>query len=319
MRWLIFAALAALLFCLHDASQATLNGANVVVTAPAENAADSNSAEALEARQAAERKAAEEKARLAAANSPTEAQADANKAREDALEDPLPQSAKVLLKLFVLAVILESALAVLFNWRPFISRFDGRSAKPLISVLVAFALVKSLNLDVVGALARTYTGFPGAAGDGWLTSILTAMVIAGGSAGVHRMLRSLGYRGIDLEEAKPKPPPTKAWIAAHRGRTALTGPLDVLVAKDTGGWAVAGNISANSPPRLAAWLFRDRSAYPSAGGFVVDPDVDLKVALVRQGEGDPDPANVWGPRKLMAGAIIDIYWPLSRGSDPTAP
>jgi hypothetical protein len=313
MRWFIVAVLAVLLSCLPGSSRAAVNGANAIEAAAAtENRIDANTAAAAEAGRAAEKLAAAKKAKLDAANAASETGAQASKAKEDALEDPLPQSAKVLLKLFVLAVILESALAILFNWRPFIATFDGRATKPLIALIVAFALVKSLNLDVVGSLVRTYTGYQGAAGDGWLTSLLTAMVIAGGSAGVNRMLRSLGYRSIDVEETKPKPPPTKAWVAAHRGRIALTGPLDVLVAKGEDGWKLAGSITGLGRLRSIGWLLRDRSSFPTAGGLAVDPDQDLRVALVRQGQTVPDEANIWGPRKLMAGAIVDIYWPLSR-------
>jgi hypothetical protein len=312
MRWFILAVLAVLLSCLPGSSPAAVNGANAVDPSSVGTHADANADAAAEVQRLAAKQAAEDQARLAAANAATEIEAQADKAREDALEDPLPQSAKVLLKLFVLAVILESALAILFNWRPFIATFDGRATKPLIALVVAFMLVKSLNLDVVGSLVRTYTGYKGAAGDGWLTSLLTAMVIAGGSAGVNRMLRSLGYRSIDVEETKPKPPPTKAWVAAHRGRIALKGPLDDLIDKGDDDWKLAGTILGNSRRPLVGWLLRDQTSFPTVGGFEAAPDETLRVALVKQNAQVPAAENIWGPHKLRAGAIVDIYWPLSR-------
>jgi hypothetical protein len=311
MRWFILAVLTVLLTCLSVPSPAAVNGANAIeAIASTGNQAESNMAATAKARQAAEDRAAAEKARLDAVNAGSESDAQANKAKADALKDPLPESAEALLKLFVLAVILESALAILFNWRPIISTFDGRAFKPLLAFLAALLLVRSLNLDIVGSLARTYSSDPGAAGNGWFTSLLTAMVIAGGSAGVNRMLRSLGYRSIDVEEPKPKPPPTKAWVAAHRGRIALTGPLDVLIDKGSD-WELAGSITGTGRVPGIGWLLRDRGSFPTVGGLAVEPDQLLRVALVAQNQPTPAPENVWGPRKLSAGAIVDIYWPLA--------
>src|SRR5437773_1039830 len=45
-------------------------------------------------------------------------------------------SIKAIFVLFVLALVLESALAVIFNWRPFVETFNARATRPLISFVV---------------------------------------------------------------------------------------------------------------------------------------------------------------------------------------
>jgi len=59
---------------------------------------------------------------------------------------------KALLVLFVVALLLESGLAVLFNWRPFVVYFDGRGAKTPITVIVAYMFVSHYELDIVTRL-----------------------------------------------------------------------------------------------------------------------------------------------------------------------
>src|SRR6266542_2275670 len=45
---------------------------------------------------------------------------------------------KAIFLLFLLAAVLESALAVIFNWRPFVETFNARAVRPLVSFLVAY-------------------------------------------------------------------------------------------------------------------------------------------------------------------------------------
>jgi hypothetical protein len=49
----------------------------------------------------------------------------------------LTNSFKTLVQLFVLAVLLEQALSVIFNWRAFLQNFDARGAKTIVAVAVA--------------------------------------------------------------------------------------------------------------------------------------------------------------------------------------
>ncbi len=115
------------------------------------------------------------------------------------------RSLRAILKLFVLAVVLESALALLFNWRPFLMTFDGRGVKSLISFAASLGLVFTFGIDVVGDLMADFSATAQAT---VFSQIVTAMVIAGGSSGVNNLLRSLGFRPVTrAEDLAPKPPP----------------------------------------------------------------------------------------------------------------
>lgn len=222
-------------------------------------------------------------------------------------EDTLTQSIKVLLQLFVLAVILESALAVFFQWRPYIRRFDGKTLNPLLAFVAALILVRSFNIDQVGKLIDDYNGAiaPDAANT-WSTVILTALVVAGGSAGVNRMLRALGYRSQMTEDDHPRPSRNEAWIAViDESRRAVAETYDILI-KGANDWTVVGIIS-NGLPHAGPlqWVLRDTRRFPTSGGFSVPIDTPIEIAIQdRLANGDP--FTIWGPHSLGAGAVIDV-------------
>jgi hypothetical protein len=222
--------------------------------------------------------------------------------------DTLSTSVSVLIRLFVLAVILESALAVIYNWRPYLATFETRTTNPLITFFAALALVWLFNLDQVGALMRAYgSGAPEHSPDGqWASIIVTALVVAGGSSGVNRMLRSLGYRSITLDEEKPKPPRTEAWLAViDTSRTAAEGSYDILTRSDKGPWAVIGSLKR--PRRrsgILQWLLRNPRRFPSSGGLSMPINTPIEVAV--QSRDSKKPVSVWGPNALAPGAILDV-------------
>jgi hypothetical protein len=134
------------------------------------------------------------------------------------------QSFKALFVLFIIAIILESGLAVIFNWRPFIQLFDARGVKTIVSFLFAWLFVSAFDLDIVTNLVNVYSqksyliNFPG--------TFVTALVLAGGSSGVNNLLVALGFRSVKTaDQAAPKLPPTEAWISVRLIRAAAVGPV----------------------------------------------------------------------------------------------
>lgn len=220
----------------------------------------------------------------------------------------LDASASTLLKLFVLATLLESAMAIVFNWRPFLILFDGRGMKTPCMLFMALLVVCWFNVNVVQTLAAQYK-FPAIAPkDLWFANLLTAMVIAGGSAGVNKLLVTLGYRSVlTAENIKPRPAPTQAWIsvtwlkvAANPGVSAVR--VEIMTA---GVFNVVGQLNrpSNRTP-LRYLFFRDFGRFPHSGGWDVAVGVPLSIRLVDVG----NPANcseVWSGT-LLAGAMVDI-------------
>lgn len=80
----------------------------------------------------------------------------------------------VMTTVVVLSFLVERALAVLFENRWFVDRFDSKGVKEPISVLVAFAICRYWDFDAVSViLMRERTHFFG--------HLVTAGIIAGGS------------------------------------------------------------------------------------------------------------------------------------------
>ena len=116
----------------------------------------------------------------------------------DAVEPPKLASpgmtervAGVLAVFFVLSVVFEVATSAIFNWRLFIVYFEGKGWKTPITLLLAFAMFKSYDLDIVRDLlvALGYAA-PFSLGG----QIMTSLLIAGGSDGVFQIFTKLGIR-----------------------------------------------------------------------------------------------------------------------------
>ncbi|MEO6214627.1 MAG: hypothetical protein ABIO86_01235 [Sphingomonas sp.] len=221
------------------------------------------------------------------------------------------KSIGILIRLFILAVILESALAVLFNWRPWLASFDGRTVNPLLTFVAALVLVRIFYLDEVGLLIAAYSTAPQVAG-GWASSVVSALVIAGGSAGVNKMLRALGYRSLSIEADQPKPAPTEAWLAIiNTSAVSVSNSFDILLSLAANPPAVIGTIDArNLKPPAFRWLFRDKRRFPGSGGFAVPLNTPVTISVAPSGAGAG--TVIWGQSTLGAGAIVDIKVDLSK-------
>ncbi len=227
---------------------------------------------------------------------------------------------KALFLLLVLATVLESALAILFNWRPFVETFNARAVKPVVSFLVAWLFVYMFNLDIVTSLARlVQRGVPPLDDTG---RVLTAMVIAGGSAGVNNLMVALGFRQVrNPETAVPKPPPNKGWISVSIVRTTeIRGPVTVGigVADGSGRVPVVASLKASTRPSLRYFL-RDGGRFPGSGGYALQKGelVTVKVTALKA-DGKTTLDQTWGPNVIAEGAIIDLTFTMSEASSVVA-
>ncbi|MEI9423438.1 hypothetical protein O7A70_19930 [Mesorhizobium sp. Cs1299R1N1] len=218
---------------------------------------------------------------------------------------------KAIFVLFVLALVLESALAILFNWRPFIETFNARATRPLIAFAFSWFVVSMFNLDITTSLVNSVTAHNPPFEPGYVGYILTAMVIAGGSAGVNTMLVALGYRELKVPEVAKRPPPTKAWISIRAIRdVAKTGDIEVFLGKwidkDTVPPRV-GTITGSSKGNIFTFFLKDRGRFPAYGGFEIDPAAG-PYFVVLSPAGTPAKADqfTWGQQALAAGGIVDV-------------
>ena len=216
---------------------------------------------------------------------------------------------KVLFTLFVLALVLESGLAVLFNWRWFLEVFDAKGLKTLISVGFAYWVVAQYDLDLMTRLVNILWGAPD--GSDIVGRFLTALVLAGGSSGVNTMLVALGFRSARTAEVvQPKPPPTKAWISVTAVRRESTGPLILLMSTDGGAnYSVIQQFESAWSSEQQWWhlILRNPGRWPRFGGFTLDPGTAYIFEVKELATDKVAPiASRWGPHPIAAGAMLDI-------------
>lgn len=203
------------------------------------------------------------------------------------------QSLKALTILFVVAVLLENALAVLFSWRFFLAYVNARVARTPIMVIAATVVVFAFGLDVLASLIAIYKAPEGVAPDfaanapNWFSKFMTALIIAGGSAGVTNLMRALGYRKNAPEENVPTGPKAKqGWVSVRLKRKVLVGDarvrLELVTPQPTPLPApIVGTINAELPPVERLFL-RNKDHFPQNGGYPVD--VDKAYRLIVEGE-----------------------------------
>ena len=223
------------------------------------------------------------------------------------------QAFKSLFVLFVLALLLESGLAVLFRWRPFLVYFDGRGVKTVVSVVFALLFVWSFDTDIVTDLVNVYSQRATPFRHGFEGYVVTALIVAGGSAAVNNVLVALGFRSVITHaDLAPKPPRTEGWISVTLLRKQATGPVDVLVGAPPSALAtrspIAGTITGGTRLTKFVRLFvRDASRFPMSGGYAVAAGTLCQVQLNGiDANGNPVASRVWGPETIAPGAIIDL-------------
>jgi hypothetical protein len=219
--------------------------------------------------------------------------------------DVFMPSFKAVFELFILAVILESALAVVFNWKLFVTTLDTKATKPIIAVAVASLFVFTFHLDITTTLVNLYTGTSFPPGPGG--QLLTALVIAGGSSGVNNLLQALGFRSVQQAPPPPaKPAPTEAWLAVGLRRQNAVGPVNVI-AGPADSPKLIGVITGPGP--RFSWLrffVQDSARFPRSGGHSLTPG-EYKVWLEgRDSAGKPAKSAEWGPYTIAAGSIVDV-------------
>jgi hypothetical protein len=219
----------------------------------------------------------------------------------------LPESGKAIVKLFVLAALLESALALLFNWRPFVVSFDGRAVKPLVSLAVSLIVVLSFGLHTIEDLLKAYGGGELGRDGRFFSQIIEAMIIAGGSSGVNNLLRTLGFRAVPSAEQPPQPPKTEAWLAVALHRVNAVGPVQVTTTPGGVLGTIHGSQRKSGP---GSFFLRDKGRLPGSGGKVMEPGKDYSITVNgtdgKGGDLKSPPQKV----TLAPGAIVDLEFTL---------
>lgn len=233
-------------------------------------------------------------------------------------------SAKALTMLFVTAVVLESAFAVIFNWRVFLAYFDTRGVKTIVMIVISAIVVFYFKLDVFASLLAAFSVPDPAASatslqsqvketSDTLSKLITALVLAGGSSGVHNMMYALGFRSNRDTETTSKPDQSEAWVSVSVTRKNVDGPVLVTIQKldpapdGISVTALAGSVSFRRPA-LAELLMRNLNRFPQNGGYVVEPEKTYLIQATGDKRGDKSARETSDARyfKFAPRAIVDL-------------
>lgn len=237
-------------------------------------------------------------------------------------------SAKALTMLFVTAVVLESAFAVIFNWRVFLAYFDTKGVKTIVMIVISTIVVFYFKLDIFASLLAAFT-MPETSTDttvvaaslakqvdsisDGVSKFITALVLAGGSSGIHNLMYALGFRSDRDAETTTKPAQNQAWVSVSVTCKSVDGPVQIGVSKvDTlpdgaVATALAGSVKFRRP-KLEELLLRNLNRFPQNGGYVVETDKIYMVQAVADKRGEPGTQVETPPRyyRFSPGAIVDL-------------
>ena len=213
--------------------------------------------------------------------------------------------------LLVIAVLVESALEVLFNWRVFRAYFSISGVKTLINFGVSLLIVIGFGIDVMSTLLNVYTPPPDYAPNIG-TQVLTALIIAGGSSGVNNLLAAFGYRNqSSAAEDTPVPQKNTAWIAVRVKKKAANAAVQIHVTEEArppaGLTSIAGTCMTGRPS-LISLLMRNNDRFPQNGGYSVPAEQAFRISVSSVDKAGEPISKMVTPDaiKLAGGAIVDF-------------
>jgi len=252
---------------------------------------------------------------LAAAMSPAAAGAATDNPLVLGKQEIYEQSLAALTQLFVIALLMESAFATIFNWRVFLAYFSRTGVKTLVMIVASLVVVNVFEADILASLLSAYKAVPVPSGP--VSRLVTALILAGGSAGVYNLMKTLGLRSDTREEeVRARPARDKAWLAVRIQRRKAAGPVFVKI-KNLG---PLNTYAGASPPMpivgtvafsrrsLADLMLRRTDRFPENGGYELQPDVAYELTV--EGIDSAGAALGWPTAPMVfalaPGAIVDL-------------
>lgn len=219
-------------------------------------------------------------------------------------DDMYKESAKIVASLLIVALVLESAFATIFNWRVFRTYFSSSGWKTIVMVIASWLVVTQFSFDATGDLFNLYSNqaSPG------LSGFITALVLAGGSSGINRLLQSLGYRSPTVDLAQPLQS-TQAWVAVRVKRSRAVGQIQVHIGETQQAAAdltpLAGTIGSRRPT-LAELLFRNPNRFPANDGYSIDVGKTYQIVVEGRDNAGNTVTGLKGFYRFAPRAIVDF-------------
>lgn len=235
------------------------------------------------------------------------------------------QAFVVLMATFVLALLMESAFALLFNWRLFQALLVGRAWRTPIMFFASWGVIHVFNLDLMAEVFAAYRGT--AVTGSMLTQILTAMIVSGGSVGVNKILIGLGFRSAvpreDTAADQAQLSNKEAWVSVDISAVLPGRLLSIEMHEVEPPQGIVPTLAVFTPGgagRLRSIMFPSRARLPQSGGMRVIAkdkvyyfairDLKSKQLYDINGNGIPDILSstpfCFAPRAMVDFAIVKL-------------
>ncbi len=231
-----------------------------------------------------------------------------------------------IIALLVVTTVLESALATIFQWRVYQMLFNARAVKSIVMVVVGWGVVTLFDYDIFARIL-SLAGVGPAETDPKVLSVrksdafsiaMSALVLAGGSAGINTLLKRLGFRSPIQDEAAPVLKEDEAWISVTVLRKRAVGSvqihLDEIAAAPEDAPALLGVVDDRwAITKVLEMIFAVPGRVPSYGGRKVKVGQAYRIVATgfRKPEGAAPGESERFREEIYAGrfasrAVIDL-------------
>jgi hypothetical protein len=202
-----------------------------------------------------------------------------------------------LVALAVVVLVVESALATIFQWRVYRMLFNNRAMKTVVMVAVGLTVVLAFNYDVFAKIISLV--IPGTTPDNWsgkISTLLSALIIAGGSSGVNTIFQRLGIRNpVAAEPERPILNDKQAWFSLRVHRRSAVGPIKIAIDEipdDPLLPILAGTVGDRTfIDRLKEAFFANSMRFPPYGGRTMEVGKTYEIVAygTRMVDNAPEP------------------------------
>ena len=104
------------------------------------------------------------------------------------------QIGEILVLLFIISLVFETALTPIFNWRLFAKYFEGKGVKTPITIVAAVALLWNYDIDIFKHIIDAFAGKDAKTTSTFLGRAMTGLLVAGGSGAIFNLFAKMGLR-----------------------------------------------------------------------------------------------------------------------------
>ena len=104
------------------------------------------------------------------------------------------QIGEILVLLFVISLVFETALTPIFNWRLFARFCEGKGIKTPFTIVAAVALLWNYDIDIFKHIIEAFAEGNAKTASTFLGRAMTGLLVAGGSGAIFNLFAKMGLR-----------------------------------------------------------------------------------------------------------------------------